>query len=262
MQNMPERDSYSPGTPCWVELGSSDLDAGVPFYEGLFGWNVAESMPDTGGYRLAMLRDRPVAGLSPLMSDQQPVAWTTYVSTDAADGVAEKVKANGGQVVAEPMDVMELGRMTVFLDPQGAALGAWQPIQFPGAGIVNEPGAFTWNELLTRDIGAAHAFYPAALGWTADEQDFLGMKYTLWKVGDDMVAGGMPMGDEFPAEVPSYWAVYFAVDDTDATAQRATELGGTVMRPPSDIPDVGRFAVLVDPQGAVFAVIKNAQPAA
>src|SRR6185369_15069485 len=118
---------------------------------------------------------------------QQPVAWTTYVSTDAADGVAEKVKANGGQVVAEPMDVMELGRMTVFLDPQGVALGAWQPIQFPGAGIVNDP---------------------AALGWTADEQDFLGMKYTLWKVGDEMVAGGMPMGDEFPAEVPSYWAVY------------------------------------------------------
>ena len=258
MRNMPERDSYSPGTPCWVELGTSDIDGGVPFYEGLFGWTVAESMPDTGGYRLAMLRDRPVAGLSPLMSDQQPVAWTTYISTDAADGVADKVKANGGQVVAEPMDVMELGRMTVFLDPQGAALGAWQPNQFPGSGLANEPGSFTWNELATRDIAGAQAFYPAVLPWSVDEQDFEGMKYTLWKVGDQMVAGGMPIGEEFPPEVPNYWAVYFAVDDADASAAKAQELGGAVMRPPDDIPGVGRFAVLADPQGAVFSILKNA----
>jgi uncharacterized protein len=258
VQNMPERDSYSPGTPSWVELGTSDPDGAVTFYEGLFGWNVAESQPDTGGYRLALLRDRPVAGLSPLMSDQQPTAWTTYVATDNADGVAEKVKANGGQVVAGPMDVMELGRMSVFLDPQGAALGVWQANQFPGAGLANEPGAFTWNELATRDIAGAQAFYPAVLPWTADEQDFEGMRYTLWKVGDQMVAGGMPIGDEFPPEVPNYWAVYFAVEDADASAAKAQELGGTVMRPPDDIPNVGRFAVIADPQGAVFSIIKTA----
>ena len=259
---MPERDSYPPGTPSWVEVGTSDIDGAVTFYEGLFGWNVAESQPDTGGYRLAMLRDRPVAGISPLMSEGQPVAWSTYVATDDADGSAEKAKANGGQVLAGPMDVMELGRMVFFMDPAGAALGAWQANQFAGAGLVNEPGSFTWNELATRDIDASHAFYSAVLPWTYEEQDFGGMKYTLWKVGDQMVAGGMPMGDEFPAEVPSYWAVYFAVDDTDATAQRATELGGTVIRQPSDIPDVGRFAVLADPQGAVFSILKASQPAA
>ena len=255
---MPDRDSYSPGTPCWVELGTSDPDGAVAFYEGLFGWSVAESQPDTGGYRLALLRDRPVAGLSPLMAEGQPVAWSTYVAADDADGVAERVKANGGQVVAGPMDVMELGRMAFFIDPQGAGIGAWQPKQFHGAAVINEAGAFSWNELLTRDIDGAHAFYPAAFGWAVEEQDFAGMKYTLWKVGDQMVAGGMPMGDQFPPDVPSSWSVYFSVDDADATAAKTEELGGGIMRPPDDIPDVGRFAVLTDPQGAVFAVIKNA----
>jgi len=235
---MPERDSYSPGTPCWVELGSSDLDAGVPFYEGLFGWNVAESMPDTGGYRLAMLRDRPVAGLSPLMSDQQPVAWTTYVSTDAADGVAEKVKANGGQVVAEPMDVMELGRMTVFLDPQGAALGAWQPIQFPGAGIVNEAGAFSWSELMTRDLPTAVAFYEAVFGWT--EKNGPQSTYKEFEVEGHVVAGGQEIGADMPAQVPPHWNIYFGASDVDATAARAGELGGTVRMPPFDVPDGAR----------------------
>jgi hypothetical protein len=259
---MPERDSYTPGTPSWVDLGTSDIDGAVAFYEGLLGWSVAESQPDTGGYRLAMVRDRPVAGLMPLMSEQQPVAWTTYVAVDDADAAAASVSANGGQVVAEPMDVMELGRMSVFMDPAGAALGVWQANQFPGAGLVNEPGAFTWNELATRDIDAAHAFYPAVLPWTYDEQDFGGMAYTLWKAGDQMVAGGMPIGDEFPAEVPNYWAVYFAVDDADATAAKVPELGGTVMSPPRDIPDVGRFAVITDPQGGVFSILKAARPAA
>jgi predicted enzyme related to lactoylglutathione lyase len=259
---MPERDSYSPGVPSWVELGTSDVDSAVPFYEGLFGWNVAESQPDTGGYRLAMLRDRPVAGISPLMSEQQPVAWGTYVATDDADAVAAKVKANGGQVIVEPMDVMQLGRMAFFMDPQGAAIGTWQAKQFHGAGIVNEPGAFSWNELLTRDIAGAQAFYPAAFGWGVDEQDFAGMRYTIWQVAGAGVAGGMEMGDQFPPEVPPNWGVYFSVDDADASADKAQQLGGAIMRPPSDIPDVGRFAVIRDPQGAAFGIIKNVQPPA
>jgi uncharacterized protein len=254
---MPERDSYTPGTPCWVELGTSDIDAAVDFYGGLFDWDVAESQPDTGGYRLAMLRDRPVAGLSPLMSEQQPVAWTAYAATDSADGVAEKVKANGGQVVAEPMDVMELGRMSVFLDPQGAALGVWQANQFQGAGIVNEPGSFTWNELHTRDIASAQAFYPAVVGWEVEERPFGDMTYTIWKASGEQVAGGMQMNEQFPPDVPSHWMLYFAVDDLEARTEKVRELGGAVTVPPSDIPDMGRFAVLGDPQGAVFAFFNS-----
>jgi predicted enzyme related to lactoylglutathione lyase len=257
---MPERDSYKPGTPSWVELGTSDIDAAVAFYGDLFGWTAGEPDEQAGGYRLALRDGKPVAGLSPLMSEGQPVAWSTYIATDDADGVAERVKANGGQVVADPMDVMELGRMTFFVDPAGAALGAWQPKQFAGAAVVNEPGTFTWNELATRDMGAAQSFYPGVLGWDVEERDFGGAKYTLWKVDGEMVAGGMPMGDQFPPEVPPHWAVYFAVDDTDATAEKAKQLGGQVQVEPMDIPDVGRFAVISDPQGAVFSVIKNAQP--
>jgi uncharacterized protein len=253
---MPERDSYSPGVPSWVELGTSDVDSAVPFYEGLFGWNVAESQPDTGGYRLAMLRDRPVAGISPLMSEQQPVAWGTYVATDDADAVAAAVKASGGQVIVEPMDVMQLGRMAFLMDPQGAAIGVWQANQFQGAGIVNEPGSFTWNELHTRDIASAHAFYPAVVGWEVEERPFGDITYTIWKANGEQVAGGMQMTEQFPPDVPSHWMVYFAVDDLDARTEKVGQLGGTVTVPPSDIPDMGRFAVLTDPQGAVFAFFK------
>jgi predicted enzyme related to lactoylglutathione lyase len=256
---MPERDSYSPGTPCWVELGTSDIDSAVTFYGGLFGWDAAPSQEGTGGYRLAMLRDRPVAGLSPLMSDQQPVAWSTYIATDSADGTAEKVKANGGQVIVEPMDVMELGRMAVFLDPQGAAFGVWEPKQFQGAGIVNEPGTLAWNELATRDIDGAKAFYTAVFGWTVDDRAFGGNSYTIWQNDGEGIGGGMAMGDQFPPEVPPHWAVYFAADDVDAKAEKAKELGGTVTVPPMDIPDVGRFAVISDPQGAVFSILKGQQ---
>jgi uncharacterized protein len=250
---MPERDSYSPGTPSWVQLGTSDMDGAIDFYSALFGWSVAESQPDTGGYRLALLRDRPVAGLSPLMSEGQPVAWSTYVSTDDADGTAEKVKANGGQVVVDPMDVMELGRMAFFTDPQGAAIGVWQPNQFPGAGIVQEPGAFIWDELHTRDIAGAQAFYSAVLGWEVEERPFGDMTYTIWKANGEQVAGGMQMNEQFPPDLPSHWMVYFDIDDIDAGAEKVKQLGGTVSVPPSDIPDMGRFAVVSDPQGAVFA---------
>ena len=260
MAAMPERDTYKPGTPSWVELGTSDVGAAAAFYGDLFGWTAGEPDEQAGGYRLALRDGKPVAGLSPLMSEGQPVAWSTYIATDDADGVAERVKAKGGQVVVDPMDVMELGRMTFFVDPTGAALGAWQPKQFAGAAVVNEPGSFTWNELATRDIGAAQSFYPGVLGWDVEERDFGGVKYTLWKVDGEMVAGGMPMGDQFPPEVPPHWAVYFAVDDADASAEKAKQLGGQVQVEPMDIPDVGRFAVIADPQGAVFSIIKNAQP--
>jgi uncharacterized protein len=254
---MPDRDSYSPGTPSWVELGTSDIDAAVTFYEGLFGWSVAPSQEGTGGYRLALLRDRPVAGLSPLMSDEQPVAWSHYVSTPSAADTAGKVSANGGQVLVEPMDVMELGRMVFFMDPAGAAIGAWEPKQFPGAGIVNDPGSFSWSELHTRDIDAAKGFYPGVFGWRADDRAFGDVQYTVWMLGDEGIGGGMAMDASFPAELPSHWMVYFAVEDADASAAKAQELGATVTVPPTDIPEVGRFAVITDPQGATFSIIKN-----
>jgi predicted enzyme related to lactoylglutathione lyase len=256
---MPERDSYKPGTPSWVELGTSDVDAAAAFYGGLFGWDVAESQPDTGGYRIAEIGGKAVAGLSPLMQEGQPVAWSTYVATDDADATAERVRSSGGQVIVEPMDVMELGRFAVFMDPTGAAIGVWQANQFAGAQLVNEPGALTWNELATRDMAAAQDFYKAVFGWDVEERDFGGSKYTMWQADGDGVGGGMPMGDQFPPDVPPHWAVYFFVEDAEASAARARELGGQVRVEAMDIPDMGRFAALADPQGAGFSVFQSTQ---
>lgn len=258
---MPEVSEYAAGTPSWVDLGTPDIEASVSFYGELFGWDVPESenAEQTGGYRQAMLRGKPVAGMMPLMQEGQPPAWSTYVSVDDADATAEKVKGAGGQVFAEPMDVLDLGRMAVFADPEGAVFGIWQPGTFPGAGIVNESGAVSWNELNTRDPDAAKQFYGTVFNWEARQFGEGDPPYlTIHPGGAERGVGGiMDVRGRVPDEVPAHWMVYFAVDDTDATAEKAKELGGTVTFGPMDIPNVGRFALLTDPQGAHFSVITN-----
>jgi len=255
---MSERASYEPGTPCWVDLGSPDLDASVDFYGALFGWQVPESenIEETGGYRRATKNGADVAGMMPLMQEGQPPAWSGYVSVSDADAVASAVKEAGGSVLAEPMDVMDLGRMAVFADPEGAVFGIWQPGTFLGAGLVNEPGALSWNELNTRDLAGAKSFYGAVFGWGFEENDMGEMgKYTTITLGGNPVGGILDMGErEVPAEIPPHWLVYFAVEDTDATIEEAKQRGGNLMMGPVDIP-VGRFGILTDPHGAAFAVI-------
>jgi hypothetical protein len=262
---MPERDSYAPGTPCWVDLGSPDLDASVGFYCGLFGWEVppAENAEQTGGYRRATKNGRDVAGMMPLMQEGQPVAWSSYVSVADADAIAAAVKEAGGNVIAGPMDVMDLGRMAVFADPTGAVFGIWQPGTFPGAGLVNEPGALSWNELNTRDPEAAKAFYGAVFGWGFEDHDMGEMgTYTEWKLGDASIGGMMDMGNtQMPPEVPPHWLVYFAVESADAAVEQVKSSGGSVAFGPIDIP-AGRFAVVGDPFGATFAVIQLPEEAA
>lgn len=259
---MSERASYAPGTPSWVDLGTPDIEAAVEFYGSLFGWDIPESenAEQTGGYRQAMLNGKPVAGMMPLMQEGQPPAWSTYVSVADADATAAAVKQAGGNVIAEPMDVMDLGRMAIFADPTGAVFGIWQPGTFPGAALVNEPGAISWNELNTRDLEAAKAFYGAVFGWTFEDQDMGEMgSYTTIKLGEDMAGGILDMaGRGVPEQVPAHWQVYFAVEDTDATVALAKEKGGNVMVEPVDIP-AGRFAIFTDPFGASFAAIALAE---
>jgi uncharacterized protein len=255
---MSERTSYAPGTPSWVDHGSPDLDASVEFYGALFGWDVPESenSEQFGGYRQAMKGDKPVGGMMPLMQEGQPPAWTTYVSVEDADATAAAVTEAGGSVIAEPMDVADLGRMAIFADPTGAVFGVWQPGAFPGAGVVNEPGALSWNELNTRDPEVAKAFYGAVFGWDFKEDDMGEMgTYTTLMLGEDMVGGMLDMSERgVPEQVPAHWQIYFAVEDTDATIDQARERGGSVMVEPVDIP-AGRFSILTDPHGASFAVI-------
>ena len=206
------------------------------------------------------LRGRNVAGLGPIMMEGQPAAWTTYVSVEDADATVAKVKEAGGTVYVEPMDVLDVGRMAVFADSTGAAAAVWQPRAHQGADIANEPGSFCWNELQTRDPDEAERFYAAVFGWAGNTVDMDGMSYTEWKLGEATVGGMMAMPAEVPAEVPAYWLTYFAVEDCDAAAASAVGLGATTLVPPTDIPP-GRFSVMADSVGAVFAVIAMAPTA-
>jgi uncharacterized protein len=251
---------YPPGTPSWVELSSPDADASAAFYGALMGWTATEpgSVEETGGYRMLQQNGQNVAGLMGQMQEGQPTAWSTYISVADADETAERVKAAGGSVLVEPMDVMDIGRMAFFADPSGAAFGVWQPKTFKGADLVNEPGSFCWNEVLTRDAEAGKAFYPAVFAWTAGRPTFEGApeSYTVWERDGQGVAGMMQMRDEwFPPEIPPHWGVVFAVADCDAAVAKARELGATVTTEPMDMP-IGRFAGLVDPQGASFTVME------
>jgi len=256
---------FPPGTPSWVDLASPDVDASVAFYGALMGWGATEPGPveETGGYRMFQQDGKSVGGVMGKMQEQQPTAWATYVSVADADETAERVRAAGGSVLVEPMDVMDIGRMAFFADPSGAAFGVWQPKAFAGAELVNEPGSLCWNEVLTRDAEGGTRFYPAVFGWEPRRPQFEGapQSYTVWELDGRPVAGMMQMSDEwFPAEIPPHWGVVFAVADCDATVAKARELGATVTNEPMDMP-IGRFAGLIDPQGAAFTVMQPAESA-
>ncbi|HVV91547.1 MAG TPA: VOC family protein [Solirubrobacterales bacterium] len=263
---MSKRESYAPGTPCWVDLACVDIDASASFYEGLLGWQAGE-MPNSaemGGYRRAGYEGEDVAGLMPRMQADQPQMWATYVSVADAEATAAKVSAAGGAVLAPPMDVMDLGRMAIFTDPTGAVFGVWQPGTFAGAGRVNEAGALCWNELGTRDVEAAKAFYGEVFGWTAREHELQRADggpgpaiYVEWQLDGDSIGGMMDISGMLPEEVPAHWLVYFGVEDTDAAVEKVKAAGGDVRFGPVDI-DAGRFAVVTEPNAdpGVFAVIQ------
>ncbi len=254
---MPTVTTYAPGTPSWVDLASPDLAASVSFYSTLFGWNAIDQGEEAGHYHMFELRGVPVAGAGPIMMEGQPPAWTTYVSVvDADASVAEATQA-GGTVFVQPMDVLDVGRMAVFADTTGAAVAVWQPAKHIGAGLVNEPGALAWNELNTRDVNAAKSFYRAVFGWEGETGSMGEMEYTEWKLGGSLIGGMLSIPADVPAEVPAHWLAYFGTADTDATVADATGQGATLVVGPIDIP-AGRFAILADPVGAMFGVIRLA----
>lgn len=251
---MPEMERYEPGTPSWVDLGT-DIAVAKPFYEGLFGWNVVDLGAEAGGYAMCELRGKAVAGMGPQQNPGPPM-WTSYVSVASADETVAKVRAAGGQVVVEPMDVMDQGRMAVCVDPTGAFFSLWEPKAMAGAAVVNEPGAFCWNELATRDTEAAKGFYAAVFGWGAEVNDLpTGGSYTEWKLGDRSIGGMMQITPPMPDDLPPHWLVYFCVAELDAALAKAQELGGTVVAPRMDSP-AGPFAVVSAPDGSFFGVIQ------
>jgi predicted enzyme related to lactoylglutathione lyase len=255
---MSVKTSYKPGTFCWIDLGTPDQDAAGEFYGALFGWQLKEdeNPEQTGGYRSAQLGDNAVGGVMKLMEEAQPPAWTSYVCVEDAEATAAKVREAGGNVLYEPMQVLEYGKMAVFADPAGAVFATWQPGVNIGADVIGEPGAMSWNELNTRDPEAAKSFYADVFGWSFEEKQYEGGRYTIIQLGEETVGGLLDITERVPAEIPAHWLVYFAVEDADATIEEARRRGGEIPAGPFDMSEVGRIAVVKDPWGAWFAVIQ------
>ncbi|MBA3267980.1 MAG: VOC family protein [Acidimicrobiia bacterium] len=273
---MPERDGYIPGVPCWVDTTQPDPDAALPFYGGLFGWEFENVMPegsDDGKYVIGRIRGGDAAAVASIPAGAPPMArWNTYVWVDSADETAAKARDAGGAVAMEPFDVMDAGRMAVLADPEGAVFCIWEAKEHKGAGVVNEHGSLNFNSLATRDLDAAKAFYGAVFGWTTLasagdsmwtlpgygdhlEESSPGLRQQMTEMGApegfiDVVAAITPVAEDEP-DTPAHWSVTFAVDDADATAAKALELGGEVVAGPFDAPWT-RLAVIRDPQGATF----------
>lgn len=250
------------GMFAWTDLASPDPTVAKAFYGALFDWE-AEDVPagDQGVYTLFSKGGKTVAGLGgqPESMQGMPAVWTSYVSSSNVDEVAAKVEGLGGTVTVAPMDVMDAGRMAMIQDPTGATLGVWQAGNHTGADIFNEHGAMSWNELATRDVSTAKAFFERLLGWAVQTGDIGGgnMYTGIFLDGDHPNGGMIQMDEKWPQEIPPHWMTYFTVDDVDAAAAKVEELGGAVKVPPRDIP-VGRFSVVSDPQGGTFTIITMA----
>ncbi|GAA4482228.1 VOC family protein [Rhodococcus olei] len=254
---MPTRSSYPEGVPCWVDLSAADPSAAKTFYTRLLGWEF-EDMPNPGGgiYSMARLHGHyvgAVGGQPPGTPEDTPSHWNTYLAADDVTAVTARVAGAGGQVLMGPDDVGESGRMAFVADPTGAVVGLWEAGQHIGATLEKETGTLVWSELITPDPAAALAFYRDVIGMTHTEAPMPDGTYTLLHAGGEDIGGcttpRMP-------QVPTHWHVYFATDDADASAEIATTAGGSVMAEPFDVPGAGRIAVIADPTGGVFSVIR------
>jgi uncharacterized protein len=246
---MGEVASYPVGTFSWVDLGTTDVAGAKAFYGGLFGWQLEDMTSSQGTYTMCRLEGRDVAG----MHEHAPgdgSGWDSSISVDDVDRATARARELGATVLKEPVDMLGAGRKAVVQDPSGAVVSLWQPGGHDGAGLVNEVGTWTWNELTTPDLPAAKAFYAELFGWGT--QDIPGpFPRTSFSLGDLLVGGGHAPA---PQEPPTpRWTISFRVADADQSAARAEELGGTVLLPPMEVP-VGRFAIVADPAGASFSI--------
>lgn len=261
---MQETPSYAPGTFCWVELGTTDGEAAKRFYTGLFDWSFTDNPIGPEMVYTMLKRDGKDVGAlykmdAAMTSHGIPPNWLSYVSVDNTDNATAKARELGATILKEPFDVFDFGRMAVIQDPTGAVFALWQAGTHPGAGVYNVPNSFCWNELATRDTVRAGDFYTKLFGWGKNVQQMGPMTYTTFLNGE-RPAGGMYEPPPEMGEVPPHWLAYFAVDDTDEKAKKAEGLGSKICAPPMDIPGVGRFAVIQDPQGAAFGIIKLDHP--
>jgi hypothetical protein len=244
--------------PAWVDLATPDSRASGEFYSKVLGWDVEVSDdPQYGGYATARVGDQSVAGMGPKQSDQQPTVWSLYIGTVDVEALARKVTDAGGTVVAPPLDVPGQGRMAVFQDPAGAFISAWQAAGMSGFGS-DVTNGYGWTELNARGVESVIPFYESVFGWTHRTTPMGEGQppYTEFLLDGESIAGAWEMNPSVPAEVPAYWLVYFKVEDVDAAFGKAVGAGARELVGPQDYPG-GRFAVVTDPQGAAFGLLKS-----
>lgn len=254
---MYEVSKYPHGIFSWVDLSSPNQAEAKAFYSALFGWTARDVPIDGGGvYTMLEIDGKSVAGLGEhqpeMIAQGVPAFWMSYVNADDVDAIAARIPAAGGTLMMPPMDVMDQGRMLLAVDPAGASFGVWEARQHTGAQLVNGPNMLVWNELQTRDPEAARDFYAQVFGWTATTDE---NNYTLFWVDGRRHAGMIVMDENWGAEVPNNWAVYFRVPQIDAAVARAQEVGGTLVVPPMPAGGWGTFAVIADPHGGVFTIM-------
>jgi predicted enzyme related to lactoylglutathione lyase len=248
--------------PAWVDLATTDAEAARNFYSQLFGWEMEVSEdPQYGGYATARVpgggAESSAAGIGPKQDPNQPNVWSLYIGTDDVDALADEIARAGGTVVAPPFDVGDQGRMAVFQDPSGAFISAWQGGQMSQFAF-GKPNTFGWAELNARGVEKVVPFYEKVFGWTTKLSEFDPSQppYREFQHNGDSVLGAWEMNPQIPPEVPSYWQIYFNVDDVDAAHAKAVSLGATELVEPQDFPG-GRFSILTDPQGASIALLKT-----
>lgn len=250
--------AYAPlGHFCWPELATSDIDSAKSFYGSLFGWETVDMPTSMGNYTIFKLHGLDVAAAYQMGPQQQAhPRWNAYVAVKSADVSAAKTVELGGQVLAGPFDVEGIGRMAFVQDPGGATFALWQSIKHFGAGIFGEPRSLCWTELMTKDAEAATAFYSGLFKWEAEAKQTGSLQYTEWWLHGTSVGGMMTMEGAAYDDIPDHWMTYFSVDDCDAKTAAAKAAGAMILSGPAEVPDVGRFSVIRDPQGAVFCIIK------
>jgi predicted enzyme related to lactoylglutathione lyase len=252
---MPTRDRAPIGSPCWVDLWTSDVEGIRKFYGELFGWEAQEPSAEFGGYFMFTRNGVPIAGgmgdMGDLAADN---SWKIYLTTDDIAKTVEAAESDGAQIISPSMAVADLGTQAVLVDPTGAHLGTWQPGTFPGFTVLNEHGAPSWFELFTRDHAAAVAFYRSVFHWETDAVgDSDEFRYTTMRdpSGDGELAGIMDASTFLPDGVPAHWSVYWEVDNADSAVAKVKALGGSVVTDAVDTP-YGRLATAADPAGAQF----------
>lgn len=249
---------FRKGSPNWLDLGSPDTDAAVSFYSGVFGWDFVALGPEAGGYGFFQIDGKTVAALGPLTEEGAASAWMLHFNTPDIQATVDAVKAGGGVVRMEPMDVMGEGWLAQGTDPQGAEFALWQPGKTAGLGLASAENTLVWAELHVPDPDAAIGFYAPLFGWRSAEMQAPGMTYRVLSIADgDQEEGSFGgVAPHLGEGEQSRWVPYFNVADVDATVAAVQGGGGSVLMPPADVPQVGRIAWTADPAGAVFALLK------